>query len=867
MKTRLFLFAFCFLISTFNAYSFTEFVDPNPSAGNNFGRIVVPLSTGNVVITAPNTDRLGVTDVGAVYLFNGATGELISALYGSSAGDIIGSESVIALANGNFVVVSYFWDNGAATDVGAVTWGSGKSGVSGIVSASNSLVGSTTNDYVGKWGGSAQSGPVYLGVTALSNGNYVVCSPLWDNATITDAGAVTWGDGTTGVSGVVSSANSLIGSTANDKVGGSASGEGNGIVALTGNGNFVINSGNWQIGSKRVGAITWVNGSTGATGTVSTSNSLVGSTDIDLISTKIIPLTNGNYVVNSPGWNNTALNPLLDNVGAVTWGNGSIGTSGEITSANSLIGGKINDNVGSTGVIALTNGNYVVCSNQWDNGTITDVGAATWCIGLSGLTGYISSFNSLIGTSSSDAVGSRAIALTNGNFVVYSSWITAAKRVGAVTWGSGTSGLSGQISSFNSLVGSTNNDGVGMGLNAIIPLTNGNYVVKSTSWQSGGVAIGAVTWCSGSGATSGAVSSLNSMVGTKPNQIYPLKNGNYVLIDYTWKNGTVTNAGAVTWCNGEVGTIGTVDATNSLVGNNASAQIGMSGITELSNGNYVIGSQQAFNESGVLVGAATWANGLTGITGTVNSSNSLIGSTNSDMVGYGMKALSNGNYVVLSYGWDNGAVYNVGAVTLCNGNSGTIGTISAANSLIGSKNMDQVGFDGIAPVNSTITPLANGNYVIKSPLWDNGTLVDAGATTFGNGTSGIVGPVNLQNSIVGSIANSKLTSIIADDVNGNYYVTFQPTTYGGRVLVGNNSFLPTSVENSKNSSINIYSKNKTIYVESPQSGTLEVFDLTGKICLTRNVNRGLNTFQVNNSGVFLVKLKVNSNPTISKIIL
>ncbi len=42
------------------------------------------------------------------------------------------------------------------------------------------------------------------GVTALSNGNYVVRSPYWDNGAATDAGAVTWGSGTTGCTGAVS---------------------------------------------------------------------------------------------------------------------------------------------------------------------------------------------------------------------------------------------------------------------------------------------------------------------------------------------------------------------------------------------------------------------------------------------------------------------------------------------------------------------------------------------------------------------------------------------------------------------------------------------------------------------------------------
>ena len=45
-----------------------------------------------------------------------------------------------------------YWDNGAATNAGAVTWGSGTAGVSGVVSSANSLVGSTANDQVGYLG-------------------------------------------------------------------------------------------------------------------------------------------------------------------------------------------------------------------------------------------------------------------------------------------------------------------------------------------------------------------------------------------------------------------------------------------------------------------------------------------------------------------------------------------------------------------------------------------------------------------------------------------------------------------------------------------------------------------------------------------
>ena len=131
-------------------------------------------------------------------------------------------------------MVSPNWANGAATGAGAVTWGSGTFGVSGAVSAANSLVGTTANDQVG-------SG-VNGGVLALSNGNYVVESPNWNNGAAAYAGAVTWGSGTAGVSGPVSATNSLVGTTANDQVGFSD------VIALS-NGNYVVSSPDWTNGA------------------------------------------------------------------------------------------------------------------------------------------------------------------------------------------------------------------------------------------------------------------------------------------------------------------------------------------------------------------------------------------------------------------------------------------------------------------------------------------------------------------------------------------------------------------------------------------------------------------------------------------
>ncbi len=318
-----------------------------------------------------------------------------NSLVGSTANDQVGI-GLRALSNGNYVVRSIFWDNGAVVDAGAATWASGTTGVSGGVSAANSLVGSTAGDRVGNFG-----------AAALSNGNYVVGSAFWDNGAIVDAGAAIWGSGTSGVSGVVSAANSLVGSTASDNVGIG------GMTALS-NGNYVVRSHNWDNGAiVNAGAATWGSGTTGVTGAVSAANSLVGSTASDFVGGNgVTALSNGNYVVRSTFWDNGA----FFNAGAATWGSGTTGVTGVVSAANSLVGSTTGDVVGSGGVTALSNGNYVVRSQTWHNGAIVAAGAATWGSGTTGVTGVVSAASSLVGTTESTNLQPVVVDDVNGTF-------------------------------------------------------------------------------------------------------------------------------------------------------------------------------------------------------------------------------------------------------------------------------------------------------------------------------------------------------------------------------------------------------------------------------------------------------------------
>jgi hypothetical protein len=838
-----------------------------PAGSVSFGASVAILPNGNLVVTDPNFDGGIGVDIGAVYLYNGATGALISTLTGSQAGDDVGLYGVIVLSNGNYLVVSSSWDNGGVTDAGAVTWCSAVSGCNGAVSSSNSLVGSQAGDVIGysgviklsngsyvvmspAWdnGGAADAGAVtwcsgvsgcigavsisnslvggqagdevgyfpdgvfpFRGVIELSNGNYIVRSPMWDNGGAADAGAVTWCSGVSGCNGAVSISNSLVGSHAGDQIGLGYSFY-QGVIELT-NGNYVVSSPWWDNGVVAdAGAVTWGNGTSGTTGAVSSANSLVGSSTDDQVG-NVTVLANGNYIVGSPLWDNGG----TSNSGAVTWGNGSGGTFGAVSPANSLVGSQANDYVGSD-LILLNNGNYLVRSQSWDNGGATDAGAVTWGNGTSGITGVVTAANSLVGSHTGDQIGWGIGMLSNGNYVVCSPYWDdgGTADAGAATWGSGSSGVSGAVSAANSLVGSQAGDQVGFGVTA---LSNGNYLVKSDSWDNGGASdAGAVTWGSGSSGISGAVSVTNSLVGSHDNdsvdeQLTELSNGNYVVSCPAWDNGASLNAGAVTWGSGSSGVSSVISPANSLVGSQADDWVGV--VTALNNGNYVVGSLFWNNGSAIDAGAVTWGNGVGGTSGAVSSSNSLVGSQTNDHVGYEVIPLSNGNYVVGNLYWDNGWEADAGAATWGNGAGGTTGAISSANSLVGSHAGDAVGYG--------IVELINGNYIVYSTLWDDGYTPNVGAVTWGNGSSGVSGEVSAANSLVGSHSGDGVGYVTILS-NGNYVVSSTGWDKGwiadvGAVTWGNGASGITGVVSDANSLVGSQAEDRVgDYVEKLSSG-------------------------------------------------
>jgi len=673
------------------------------------------------------------------------------------AGSVGFGTGVTALPNGNIVVTD---PNGSVSTQGAVY----------LYSPTGTLISTLTGLSAGDRIGSG-------GIVVLANGNFLVRSPNWDfSPTAMNAGAVTWVNGNTGLSGAVSRFNSLVGSSANDAVGN------NGISRLS-NGHYVVRSNAWDNGtSADVGAVTWANASTGFAGVVASANSLIGTTPGDQVGSQgITVLSNGHYVVLSPVWDNT----LVD-AGAATWVNGTSGLAAVVSPGNSLVGSKAGDQVASRGAIALTNGHYVVLSPSWDNDSVVDAGAATWGNGNTGRTGVVAAGNSLVGTTTGNEVGSGnvihgapgATALSNGHYVVVSSaWDNAGTlNVGAVTWGNGNTGLVAAVSPANSLVGTAANHEVGV--QGAIALGNGNYVVASPLWDDDTIRdVGAATWVNGSAPLSGVVSGSNSLIGSTAfdnvgrGSVLALDNGSYVIRSALWNDGTIRSVGAVTWCSA-AGCAGVVSAANSLVGSSTSDFVGY-GIIRLSNNNYVVWSRDWDHGLIANVGAVTWASGSTGLSGPVSPANSLIGTKAGDQLGTfggGVDGLANGNYLVRSRLWDNDTLTDVGAVTLANGSTGLTGQISPTSSMIGTTPGDEIG-NGQGGLQ-----LSDGNVAFFSRLWDNGTIQDAGAVTLVRGGASLPSAISPSNSVLGTAQGGAATMTLAYDVARAQLVVGRPAS-------------------------------------------------------------------------------------------
>ncbi len=300
-------------------------------------------------------------------------------------------------------------------------------------------------------------------MTSLSNGNYVVRSPEWHES----RGAVTWGNGTTGLSGVVSYANSLVGTTANDQVG-------SGGISVLANGNYIVSSPNWDNGAAvDAGAVTWVRGSdgsllSGVTGqAVGLTNSFTGSP------TRIDDTVNGTYLIRYSSSGGSVFAGLPTPVNAMTFGTNpatsanmspalvatplSAGTAttlqanNDITLSNAL---TVNNPSGNGGALTLQAGRIVFLNGNLttDNANLTVLGNASASDGVvnaqrdAGVGGVIFGTGVVIdaGSGGVSLTAGTATGLTNrtSNGVTVNGTLTAGSlSITTADSGSGTPGV------------------------------------------------------------------------------------------------------------------------------------------------------------------------------------------------------------------------------------------------------------------------------------------------------------------------------------------------------------------------------------------------------------------------------------------
>ena len=772
-------------------------VGPSPTA--NLGASSIQLLTGSIfAIRSSGWDAAaGDTNEGAVTFFDAASGTFagtanpfvgvvsaVNSLVGVTAGDFIGSGGTrFVTDNGitqTFGVFSPNFDNGAASNAGAVTWWSPGDNLTGAVGVGNSLVGGFTNDGLGSNVFDALQGFGANGVFfVFLNGNALLRTPGFNSA----AGAVTFLPvAGPRVVGVLGSGNSLVGSTANDQVG-------SGGILITA-GQYAVLSPFWNdVNAPNAGAVTIASKASGISGAISSTNSIVGSsTTGDFVgSGGIRILNNGNGLLISPSFNgNRGAITFLDFVNNHLFGAAPGNFAAVISATNSLVGGTANDNIGSGGISALSSGNYVVLSPDFDTlSGISNVGAVTFGVGVTGVAGIVSNTNSLTGSQLNDRVGEftpgtsdSVFQLSNGQVLIRSqAWNSSA---GAVTFldqftgrfGGASGVLAGDLGVGNSLIGGTPNDSLGSdGIGEFVAGANHYYAVFSPLFDNGATDTGAVTFANANTGAFGFVSSANSVVGTFANDrigfnagFQSLSNGNIVLLNQQWN----ARRGAATFLDlvNNLELQGDISVLNSVLGSTPESrpgsgdgdEVGSNGILELfGTGVFaVLSPNWNLTAAGNFNGAISWGNVATGfgVRGAVSASNSLFGSFSGDGVGTSFnfnfdQVAGTSLRFVRTPNWNSGA----GAITFFDPSVATpFGAITDSNSLVGSTAGDALGRDGISAVFTT----AGTKVLVESSLWDNGAATDAGAITAFLASSPISGFVSATNSLVGSNTNDRV---------------------------------------------------------------------------------------------------------------
>ncbi len=628
------------------------------TAGDLFGQVIIKLQ-GNrfaVLATGAATGSGAISQGGAVYVYD-YSGEELFRIEGDTTGDKLGEKGFIELTNGNFVITTPFDDVAAITNAGSVQLRNGTTGQ--LISM---VAGDVAQDKMGSgaWNGVGN-------VQQLATGFVLISSSL-DNifggaATV---GSLKFMDPDTGV--VISTIN---GQTANDQLGSFG-------IQILPSGTIVVRSSSYTIGGfANYGRYTFVNPSTGIE--ITTIN---GEADGILLGYyPLVQLTNGNLVAYTGFSGPRGLIKLI---------NGT--TFAEIATVKGL---RINAYFSEQGVMALSNGNFVVLSEA-DELVAFNRGRAALIDGATG---------AVINNYGADVFGGDNIegfSLDNGNYVVVFPAYGGADE-GRMTIHNGTTGAI-----LGTLNGAVTDDLISLFYK--VTLANSHFIISFNYQDPGGIVDGGcIYYYNGN---NGAL--LNSICGDEINERLGLgvnsksSDQNIFISSMSEKVAGIV-LGSVRIFNGTTGTI-----IQTFYGVNA-GDYGQIGLLASDVGTMLIAAP-SYDSPGVADGGRAMV---------VNTSTGAIladhyGAVASDQIGSGGAPVlsASGHFVLLSPAADRAGMVNSGSVMFLNK---TTGAVEAE--VLGTTADDQLGLIGI----QTFQILSNGDYLFRASNSDLNGVSNSGA--------------------------------------------------------------------------------------------------------------------------------------------